>query len=286
MKILITGSSSYVGNAFKEWLTQYPGKYDIDMMSLRNDEWKKISFQQYEVILHTVGIAHVEAKPEMEPLYYKINRDLTIEVAKKAKSDGVKQFIFLSSIIVYGDSSQINQQKVINKETKPNPANFYGDSKLQAEKGILEMKSDSFRVAIIRPPMIYGKCSKGNFPKLVKLSKILPIFPDINNQRSMLFIDNLSEFIRLLINNEEDGIFFPQNEQFINTSHMVELLAKAHGKNILLTKLFNPFIFFAARYFPFINKVFGSLVYDKEMSKYKEEYRIKNLENSLKNIIR
>src|SRR5699024_5538582 len=159
----------------------------------------------------------------------------TIEVAKKAKSDGVKQFIFMSSIIVYGTKNEF-----IDKNTEPNPDNFYGESKLQAEQGILPLQDENFSIAIIRPPMIYGKGSKGNYPLLSKLAQITPIFPDYDNQRSMLHIDNLTEFLRIIIDYDDSGIFFPQNEEYVKTSDMVRTISEVHGKKMYQTRLFNP----------------------------------------------
>src|SRR5690625_4417055 len=131
-KILITGKNSYVGTSFREWVSKYPSEYKVDTISLRNDDWREKSFSGYDTILHTVGIAHVDSNPDpkMEELYYKVNRDLTIEAAQKAKADGVRQFIFMSSIIVYGISGKINEPRIIDENTIPNPANFYGNSKL------------------------------------------------------------------------------------------------------------------------------------------------------------
>jgi nucleoside-diphosphate-sugar epimerase len=283
-KILVTGSNSYVGSSFTSWLSQFPDKYSIDTISLRDESWKERSFKGYDVILHTVGIAHVDSNPDpkMEQEYYRVNRDLTIEAAQKAKKNGVKQFIFLSSIIVYGDSSYVNKPRVIDEKTIPIPANFYGGSKLEAEKGILTLESFDFSIAIIRPPMIYGKGSKGNYPKLAKAAKILPVFPDIENMRSMLHIDNLCEFLRLLIENNERGIFFPQNTEYVKTSEMVKLIGEAHGKKIKLTRLFNPLLGMLGRKVGIVNKVFGNLIYDQNLSLYKENYRIRDLQESIR----
>ncbi|MGG1486485.1 NAD-dependent epimerase/dehydratase family protein [Peribacillus castrilensis] len=278
-KILITGSSSYVGTSLQKWLKNYPGKYSIDSISLRNDLWKKKDFSEYDVVLHMAGIAHVSSDPKMEEMYYKVNRDLTIETAEKSKEEGVKQFIFMSSIIVYGDSSSNN--RVINKNTVPTPSNFYGNSKLKAEEGIKPLENNEFKIAIIRPPMIYGKGSKGNYPKLSKVAQKIPVFPDIRNQRSMLHIDNLCEFIRFMIDNEESGLFFPQNREYVNTSEMVKLIADVHGKKIRLTRIFNSFLGIIGRKFGIVNKIFGNLVYEQSLSEYTEDYRIKNLRESI-----
>ena len=278
-KILITGTNSYIGTSLEKWLVRYPERYSIDKISLRDDSWKKKNFSEYDVVFHVAGIAHVSSDSKMEDLYYKVNRDLTIEAAMKAKDEGVKQFVFMSSIIVYGDSSR--EKRVIDKNTVPMPSNYYGNSKLQAEECIKSLESDKFKVVIVRPPMIYGKGSKGNYPKLAKIARKLPIFPDIENQRSMLHIDNLCEFIRLMIDNEESGLFFPQNSEYVMTSEMVKLIAEAHGKKIRLTKLFNPVLKVMRRYMGVINKVFGNLIYEQSMSDYKSNYRIRNLRESI-----
>lgn len=278
-KILITGANSYIGTSFEKWVLQYPDKYSVDTIDMKDERWREKCFRGYDVVFHVAGIAHVSSKPEMKDLYYKVNRDLTIETAKKAKAEGVKQFIFMSSIVVYGDSSF--ESKVIDKNTIPKPSNFYGDSKLQAEEGIAHLESDGFKIVIIRPPMIYGKGSKGNYPKLSKAARILPVFPDINNQRSMLHIDNLCEFIRFLIDNEERGLFFPQNEEYVKTSEMVRLIAEVHGKKVRLTKVFNPVLKLLACKVGLINKIFGNLVYEMSISDYKENYRIRDLRESI-----
>ncbi|MGM0843663.1 MAG: NAD-dependent epimerase/dehydratase family protein [Bacillota bacterium] len=278
-KILITGKNSYVGKNLEKWLGNYPDRYSIEMISLRDELWKEKDFSRYDVVFHVAGIAHVSSDPKMEDMYYKVNRDLTIETAKKAKSEGVKQFIFMSSIIVYGDSSI--GKRIIDKDTIPTPSNFYGDSKLQAEEGIKTLESDNFNVVIIRPPMIYGKGSKGNYPKLSNLAQKLPIFPNIDNQRSMIHIDNLCEFIRLVIDNKECGIFFPQNREYVNTSDMVKRIADIYGKKIKLTKFFNPLLISMSRRIGIINKVFGNLVYEKNLSEYIKDYQIVGFNESI-----
>lgn len=280
-KILITGANSYIGTSIEKWIERYPDKYSIDTVDMKGDDWEKRDFSEYDVVFHVAGIAHVSSDPKMEELYYKVNRDLTIEAAKKAKDEGVKQFIFMSSIIVYGDSSNINRKKVIDKNTVPQPSNFYGNSKLQAEEGIKPLESDDFKIVILRSPMIYGKGSKGNYPKLAKAAQKLPVFPNIDNQRSMLHIDNLCEFIKLMIDNEESGLFFPQNSEYVKTSEMVRLIADAHGKKVRLTKMFNPLLRVLGLKIGIINKVFGNLVYEQRISEYKENYRIRDLRESI-----
>lgn len=281
-RILITGNTSYIGNQLADWLSEQPEKYEIAKESMRNDKWRKLNFSVYDVIVHVAGIAHQDINSSQEELYYKINTDLTIDLAVKARAEGVKQFIFLSSMIVYGTSSKIGETKIITAETEPSPSNFYGNSKLLAEKGIQLLQSDNFNVAIIRPPMIYGKNSKGNYPILAKFARLSPVFPNIDNQRSMLHIENLTEFIRLLIENNDKGIYFPQNQEYVKTSEMVQMIAKVNGRKIVLVKVFNPILKTVGKKINIVNKVFGSLAYDKELSKYKNQFIVNSLEESIK----
>lgn len=278
-KILVTGKNSYIGTSVENWLMKEPENYLVDTIDMKDESWKKLDFSDYDVVFHVAGIAHVSSDPNMKDLYYKVNRDLTVEVAKKSKSDGVKQFIFMSSIIVYGESS--SSKRVIDRNTLPTPSNFYGNSKLQAEEGIKNLTSEYFKIVIVRPPMIYGKGSKGNYPKLSKLAKITPIFPDIENERSMLHIDNLCEFLKLAINNENSGLYFPQNSKYVNTSNLVKTISEVSGRKIVLTKKMNILIKFLKNVGT-INKVFGNLVYDLTLSNYDNgNYQIRDLKESI-----
>ena len=277
--ILITGKNSYIGTSLENWLMREPDKYKIDTVDMKDGSWKEKDFSLYDVVFHVAGIAHVSSDPKMEDLYYKVNRDLTIETAEKAKAEGVKQFIFMSSIIVYGDSS--SRKRIIDKNTVPTPSNFYGNSKLQAEEGIKHLECDDFKIVVLRPPMIYGKGSKGNYPRLANMAKKILVFPDIDNERSMLNIDNLCEFIKVMIDYEETGLYFPQNKEYVKTSGLVKTIAEVHGKKIWMTKLFNPVIrlIFGVG---IVNKVFGNLVYEKSMSDYdKSNYRIRDFRESI-----
>ncbi|MCA9765826.1 MAG: NAD-dependent epimerase/dehydratase family protein [Carnobacterium sp.] len=280
--ILITGETSYIGNQLADWLAKEPGEYKVTKISVRDNKWKEFDFSNYGTIVHVAGIAHQDTKADQEELYYKINTDLTINLANKAKSEGVKQFIFMSSMIVYGASNRIGEKKIITKDTVPAPINFYGNSKLKAENGILPLQSEMFNVAVVRPPMIYGKGSKGNYPLLAKFAKITPVFPNIDNERSMLHIDNLCEFLKIIIDENQFGLFFPQNKEYVNTRNLVLTIAEIHEKSIKITKLFNPLIkMFIGR--GIINKIFGDLIYDKSMSDYVDfDYQIRSFNESIK----
>lgn len=278
-RVLITGKNSYIGTSLENWLKREPDNYKVDTVDMKDGSWKEKDFSQYDVVFHVAGIAHVSSDPKMEDLYNKVNRDLTIETAEKAKAEGVKQFIFMSSIIVYGDSS--SSKRVIDRNTVPTPSNFYGNSKLQAEEGIKHLESDDFKIVVVRPPMIYGKGSKGNYPRLANMAKKVPVFPDINNERSMLHIDNLCEFIKVMIDHEETGLYFPQNKEYVKTSELVKTIADVHGKKIWMISWMNWLIRMMFG-IGIVNKVFGNLVYEKSMSDYdKANYRIRSFIESI-----
>ncbi len=288
-KVLITGANSYIGMSFENWIKNNNKGISVDTQDMIGDEWKKTDFSQYDSIFHVAGIAHADVgkvTEEQKALYYKVNTDLTVECAKKAKAEGVKQFVFMSSIIVYGESAGIGKGRVITKDTPLTPANFYGDSKVKAEEGLLELVDDSFKVVILRPPMIYGKGSKGNYPLLAKMARKLPFFPNVENQRSMLYIGNLCKFISLMIENEENGIFYPQNREYVRTSQMVKEIAAVQNKKIRMTRIFNPALKVLGRLGGKLgglaNKAFGNMVYEKEMSEYHMDYQIYDLSESIK----
>ncbi|SHM12947.1 NAD-dependent epimerase/dehydratase family protein [Ruminococcus flavefaciens] len=284
-KILITGAGSYIGTSFEAYMKKWPDKYQVETLDMIGDDWMKYDFSGYDCVYHVAGIAHSDngkISKEKAKLYYEVNTKLTIRTAMKAKKAGVKQFIFMSSAIVYGDSAPIGKKKIITKDTPVSPANCYGDSKVKAEKGLKKLEDESFKVVILRPPMIYGKGSKGNYPLMSKLAQKMPIFPYVDNCRSMLYIENLMEFVRLMIENEERGTFWPQNAEYSNTSELVKMIAAEHCKRIILVKGATVPLKMAGLATGLVDKAFGNLAYDKKMSKYKEEYRKYSLRESIR----
>ncbi len=285
-KILITGANSYIGTSFEKYLSQWPELYSVTTIDMVDGSWRNTSFAGYDSVYHVAGIAHSDTghvSEERKAFYYKINTELAIETAAKAKAEGVPQFIFMSSAIVYGDSAPIGKSKHITRDTPVSPANFYGDSKVQAEIGLRKLEDAAFRVVILRPPMIYGKGSKGNFPQLSALARKLPVFPSVRNLRSMLYIGNLVEFVKLMVDNEESGTFWPQNAEYSNTSELVCRIAALHGRRMLMLPCCSWGLVLLSKCTGLVNKAFGNLTYDQEISAYpKGNYRLTSLEDSLK----
>ena len=279
-KVLITGAGSYIGEAFQTYATEHYPALKVDAVDMIDGSWREKNFSSYDIIYHVAGIAHADVGNVDEATkakYYAVNTDLAVEVCEKAKAEGVKNFVFMSSMIVYGDSAPYGKSKVVDEHTVPFAANFYGDSKLQADAAVRELADDSFHVFVLRPPMIYGKGSKGNYPTLAKFAKKLPVFPNVDNERSMLHIDNLCEFlcqIMMVKEVKENAIvLIPQNGEWTKTSEMVKEIGEVTGKKVrLIGGIMKPAVLLGGKV-PgkiggLVNKAFGNSTYAHEMSIY------------------
>lgn len=272
MKILITGKNSYIGKSFITYLSnEFPDEYDVDELNVRGEEWKEIDFSPYDVLIHLAAIVHHKADDPM--LYQKVNVELACDIAGKAKKDSVSHFIFFSTMGVYGlNHGRVDQYSVVNPTTQ------YAKSKYEAEKRLSLLQSERFKLAILRPPFVYGENAVGNYEMLSKLAKSVPFFPNISNQRSMIFIDNLSEFVRLVIENKRDGLLFPQNNDYVNTAVMVKEIAKANHKKVTLLSSLNPLVKLVFKLGK-VQKVFGSYTYDQTMPGGPKEHSDKFMGN-------
>jgi len=293
-KVLITGAGSYIGESFIRYATENYTSLKIDAIDMLDGTWKEKDFSDYDIVYHVAGIAHADVgnvDDAVKEKYYAVNTDLAVEVCKKAKSEGVNEFIFMSSMIVYGDSAPYGKTKMVNENTVPKPANFYGDSKLQADVALRSLAEDNFKVIVLRPPMIYGKGSKGNYPTLAKLAKKLPVFPNVENQRSMLHIDNLCEFLCQIMLVEEIKekaiVLIPQNAEWTNTSRMVKEIAKVSGNKVRLVGGLMKLAVLVGGRVPgkiggLVNKAFGNSCYAHKLSRYQGvNYQEVSLEQSI-----
>lgn len=292
-RVLITGAGSYIGESFSSYASTHYPSLSISAIDMLDGFWREKDFSAYDIVYHVAGIAHADVgnvSEETKEKYYKVNTDLAVEVCKKAKVEGVKEFIFMSSMIVYGDSAPFGVKKVVDEHTVPHPANFYGDSKLQADVAVRDLADDKFKVVVLRPPMIYGKNSKGNYPTLAKLARKLSIFPKIENERSMLHIDNLCEFlcqIMLVEFRTPSVVLIPQNAEWTKTSEMVREIGDVCGKKVRSVGILNPAVWLGSKV-PgkiggLINKAFGNSAYAQSMSVYEGiSYRVVDLKESIR----
>ncbi|WP_427042655.1 NAD-dependent epimerase/dehydratase family protein (plasmid) [Fusobacterium sp. SB021] len=233
--ILIVGENSYIGNYLEQYLNLCSKEYEIETVSSVNNNWKNLDFKNYDVLINVAAIVH---NPKAESkLYYKVNRDLVIDLVNKAKKEGVKQFIQMSTMNVFGLDDGI-----IDEKTPFLPNNDYGKSKLEADNYLNKIKNEKFKVCIIRPPMVYGRGCKGNYRRLEKYIEYIPIFPNLKNKKDFIFIENLTDFIKYAIDNKIDGIFYPRDPEPISTYEMVKSIALNKRKPMFLLGIFNPII--------------------------------------------
>lgn len=238
-KIIIVGEKSYIGNHFEAFSRD---TFTVKKVNSRDNTWKSAGFSGFDCVLYCAGIAH--RKDAERSLYFAVNCDLAVEIAEKAKNEGVRQFMYLSSAAVLSD-----------------PSGFYGQSKLKAENALKKLQNNQFSMTIVRPPMVYGQDCKGNFQRLLKLAEICPVFPKINNKRSMIYIENLCYFLVWTIENQKSGTYFPQNADFVNTTQFFKLIRENLNKKTCLTKIFNPFIRLFSKYISTLDKLFGDFIY-------------------------
>lgn len=263
-KILIIGKDSYIGRKFIE--KQYDGFHveEFDSMEpLTIDIYKG-----FDVVIHLAGIAHVSNKKskKMDELYTRVNRDLAIESCNFAKEAGVKQFIFMSSMIIYGDDKRIGKPFIIDENTKPNPSNVYGRSKLDADLYIQSQNSSAFKTLVIRSPMVYGEGCKGNYPKLLKLANKLPILPRIHNKRSVISIENLVNYYSESINEETSGVGYPQDDKYMDTTAVMIEARKANGKKSYQSLLLGLAVRIASLFVRSFRKMYSTKIYKRDAS--------------------
>jgi UDP-glucose 4-epimerase len=278
-KILIIGKNGFIGSSLAEWLRK--NEYVVTSVSGRKEEWRTLDLSEYTTIINCSGIAHRKEKKKNRDLYYRVNRDQAVESALIAKASGVVQYIYISSMNVYG-----NTGKAVDSNTIVNPDSIYGITKLAGEIELKKLEDTNFKIAIIRPPVVYGYGCKGNVRILVKAAKYLWVFPYYPNKRSMVDIINLCELIRLIIDKKERGIYHPQNKEYISTWKLLHLTATFHKKKLYPIKLFNPIITFLIPKVGFIRKIFGDDCYSKDLSNYENfDYCIRGYNESIKEMV-
>lgn len=272
--IAIIGSNSFIGNSLVHWLSRWPDEYYIKILSARNNDLTLLDFKGIDKIVYLAALVHVNEDNHEYSEYYEINARLAYDIVRLAKEAGVKQCVFMSTMSVFGQKEgEISSLSLVNPITK------YGRSKHEGEKLILALSDANFVVAIIRAPLVYGPGCKGNFDILQNIARRLPIFPSIVNRRSMLFVDNLSQLIRIILDNNSEGYFYPQNKEYVSTSSVVRAIAEVLGKKMYFTTLFNPLIKLVVN--KYYGKIFGNLTYSQEMSRIDYDYETCNFYESI-----
>ena len=277
--ILVTGAKGYIGTSFEKYMSQWPEEYRVEKISVVSNDWMRADFSKYDTVLHLAGIAHRRETKENAFMYYEINRDLTVDLAKKSKREGVKHFVFMGTMSIYG-----MEQGIITPSTQPKPNTHYGRSKLEAEQALAKLEDENFRIAVLRPPMVYGKDCKGNFQLMLGLVKKSPVFPVVKNQRSMISIGNLCSFLRMVIDNSDVGVFFPQNREYANTTEMAEIMTDVLGRRLFFSRLAGLAVSLLMHVSGMARKAFSTLIY-QDCEKHDFRYCTETFVDSLRDSV-
>lgn len=277
-ELLLTGASGFIGSNV---CTQMPDSIRVTPLSVRNDDWRNVDFSKFDAVLHAAGIAHVLDGNVMDEAYHEVNCVRTLEIAEKAKKAGVGLFVFLSSIIVFGAPTPAGVHAPITPQTAPNPENAYGKSKLDAENGLRAMEADSFRVAILRLPMVYGRGCKGNYTRLASLARKCPLFPAFDNRRSMLYIENLTSLIAKIVFDCPSGTYHPRDGVSRSTGEIARAICAAHGKKCVQTRLLAPAVRLMGKG-GIVRRAFGDQEYASDMPDYPANYRAFDFESAIR----
>lgn len=268
-KLLMTGANGFVGSCF---INNYKKKYDIKTFSFLKDDINSLDCKNIDVVFHLSALVHQMGGASAEE-YERINVTQTLELAKKTKENGVKHFVFMSTVKVYGEETP----NKYSENTNCNPEDEYGKSKLKAEKLLLELENDNFKISIIRTPIIYGYGVKANIKNLVNLVNKISILPfgNTQNKRSMVYIGNLCNLVDEVIIQQQTGIFLASDDEPLSTSKLCELIAKNLDKKIYLINI--PFFESLLKLLKpsFHKRLYGSLEVDNASTK--EKLNLKNL---------
>lgn len=271
--LMITGASGFIGSNFIE---RYKDKYNIIPVDLLKIKPEEIDFRGVDTVLHLAALVH-QMKGAPREKYFEVNTELTRQVAEEAKKQGVRHFVFYSTVKVYGyDGDLYNHNIILNEESECKPMNDpYGESKWEAEKILRRLEDDNFKIGIIRPPMVYGKGVKGNMESLIKLVKMLPILPFNydKNRRSLVNIENLMYLTALVIDKEASGVFLPLDEKNISLKEIVEGIEKAYNLKRINIPMIQPVFWLLTKLKPNIMvRLFGTLQFDNQLTKEKLGY--------------
>ena len=236
MKVVITGISGFVGQNLSTFLKDK--QLEVKALPLRNIDWKQKLDKNAEAIIHLAGKAHDTSNTSSAEEYFKVNRDLSLELFKEFLNSDIQDFFYFSSVKAVADTVD----GVLTEDVQPNAFTPYGKSKLEAETYLLNQElPKGKRVFIIRPCMIHGPGNKGNLNLLYKVvEKGLPWpLASFENKRSFLSIDNLNFLIFEMLNNKEvaSGVYNFADDKSISTNQLVEIIAKSSGKKAKLWKL-------------------------------------------------
>lgn len=287
MKILIVGKGSYIGNHIQSWIEEHENHVEVVQLDAQTDEWKSFDYSRFDAVVQVAGIVH---RPDVKDwnLYKRVNTDLPVAIASKAKEQGVKQFVFLSTMAVYGVGKRLAVNE-ITEQTLCSPRTLYAKSKYMAEEELRKLSDGHFKVVVVRPPNVYGKGCKGNYiPGFVKIVKKMPVVPFAydNIRQSMIYIDNLASFIYQVIKHQSEGLFMPQDDRAVSANDLIAAIGNAIGKRVRTSRMLGHVVRLFSRA-TIVKKAFGGLEYSKELSNKADfSYVVVSFDEGIKRTVR
>lgn len=256
MKIAVTGSSGFIGRSLCPALLNRGYAVRSAVRSLQSvsrdlDNTEKVAvgdissdtdwqdtLRGIDVVIHLAALVHVmkAASEDRFAEYRQINTDGTARLALMAAEAGVKRFVFLSSIKVNGEATEVLG---FSESDTPNPKDNYAISKWEAEQTLHKVAKDTgMEIVILRPPLVYGPHVRANFLRLLDMvNKNIPLpLSSINNKRSMIYIGNLIDVIVRCIKNPNaaNQIFLLSDGHDVSTPDLIRMIAEAMGKKARL----------------------------------------------------
>ncbi|QIH09990.1 MULTISPECIES: NAD-dependent epimerase/dehydratase family protein [unclassified Pseudomonas] len=291
MKVLVTGATGFVGRSLLQWLLRQPN-YDVvgacrspqqartsspEIISVgelsAETDWQA-ALTNVEVVVHLAARAHVLKEQDADPKtkFQRTNVDGTLALATQALAAGVRRFIFISSIGVNGN---FTSGQAFNETSTPAPHADYARSKLEAESRLQDLLNETeMELVIIRPPLVYAGHAPGNFRRLQKLiaSNVPLPFAMVKNQRSMIALENLVDFIGCCIQHPlaANELFLISDNADISTAQMARYLAKGMGRKATLLPIPRRFLYWGAKLLGnegLYIQLCGSLVIDSRKSR-------------------
>ena len=266
MKILIIGKDSYIGNHIDEWLEQYG--HIVTQLDVLTETWKSFDYSRFDAVVHVAGIVH---RPQCTDwnLYKSVNCDMPVSIATMAKMQGVKAYVYFSTMGVYDANKSLKGCVVDDRTPVLGEGNsMYGRSKLMAEEALTLLQNENFDVAIVRPPSVYGKDCKGGYINgFKKIAQCLPLIPRAyeDAKQSFIYIDNLSECVRIIIENHLSGTFCPQDDEIPSANRLFQVICSGIGKKYRASRLLGLCLQLLS-FIPLVNKAYGGISYSKELS--------------------
>lgn len=267
MHILIAGKNSYIGKNIGQYILEQDAAAQVTYISVRDEMWKNLDLSIYDGVVFAAAIVHRKDVTDPE-IYHKVNTVLPYEFAQKAKKEGVKRFLFLSTAAVYGQGKTLPVTNLICEDTPLAPVEPYGKSKLEAEQLLQTLEDEKFFVTLVRTINVYGKGCPGNyFNQLAKLAKMMPLHPKAYTgvKQGFIHVRSLARLCYLALNADRGGIYHAQDPEPVSTYEILQALSQGMGIRRVGLPC-HTLMRIMPRVSPMV-KLFGGVAYDAELAR-------------------